>query len=246
MKPIFWHFLIAFLALLPTATLLHAQADTNVSLRLQLGAYRNPAMGKFDRVKLNELKGSIYTEDIGNGIKRVFIGDYNTPEAAEKALEKVKAMGYENAYIVAVDATKDNAVKQAPALTPVKTETTTSTTNNSSSGTELIKEQKSRGSATSTNAENPTKPQETPSTNTPKTPEKANYFIQLGSYKQINFKSFGNVADLGELTAERVGDATKMTLGTYTSRRDAEQILVVVKQRGYAAAFIKTIPIAEK
>ena len=247
MKPIFWHFLIAFLALLPTAPLLHAQADTNVSLRLQLGAYRNPAMGKFDRVKLNELKGSIYTEDIGNGIKRVFIGDYNTPEAAEKALEKVKAMGYENAYIVAVDASKDNAVKQAPALTPAKTETTTS---NNSSGTELIKEQKPRGHAVDTNAGGTTKPQETPSTttptNTPKTPEKANYLIQLGSYQQINFKSFGNVADLGELTAERVGDATKMTLGTYTSRKDAEQILVVVKQRGYAAAFIKTIPIAEK
>lgn len=247
MKPIFWHFLIAFLALLSTATLLHAQADTNVSLRLQLGAYRNPAMGKFDRVKLNELKGSIYTEDIGNGIKRVFIGDYNTPEAAEKALEKVKAMGYENAYIVAVDASKDNAVKQAPALTPAKTETTTS---NNSSGAELIKEQKPRGHAVDTNAGGSTKPQETPSTttptNTPKAPEKANYFIQLGSYKQINFKSFGNVADLGELTAERVGDATKMTLGTYTSRRDAEQILAVVKQRGYAAAFIKTIPIAEK
>ena len=94
--------LFFLLALFPL--LLQAQADSNVTLRLQLGAYRNTAMGKFDQIKLNELKGAIYTEDIGNGIKRVFVGDYNTPEAAEKALEKIKTMSFENAYIEAIEA----------------------------------------------------------------------------------------------------------------------------------------------
>jgi cell division protein FtsN len=243
--------LFFLLALFPL--LLQAQADSNVTLRLQLGAYRNTAMGKFDQIKLNELKGAIYTEDIGNGIKRVFVGDYNTPEAAEKALEKIKTMGFESAYIVAVDAAKDKAVKQKN--TESKAETT-------------IKEQRSRGgvpsnsSAPADNSSNlsdekargrattPTTPaaaSSTPAANNPnKTAEKLNYAIQLGSFSQINFKSFGNVADLGDLTAERADNNTKMYLGTYTSRSDADRILSIVKQRGYTAAFIKTIPIAEK
>lgn len=210
-------FLMAFLP-----SLLHAQLDANTKLRLQLGAYRNMAMGKFDQIKLNEIKGAIYTEDIGNGVKRVFVGDYSSPETAEKALEKLKALGYENAYIVAVDATKDTAVKQA---------------NN-----EAIKTVEPVAAPQKV-AE--TKAQAKPAAPT-KVAEKANYVIQLGSFSQVNFKSFGNVADLGELTAERVGDATKMTLGTYTSRTDADRILAVVKQRGYPVAFIKTITIAEK
>lgn len=231
----------AAITILP-AIVLHAQADTNVKLRLQLGAYRNPAMGKFDRIKLNELKGAIYTEEIGNGVKRVFIGDYATPEAAEKALEKIKEMGYDNAYIVAVDESKDNAVKQTPTPT-APTQTTTAP--------EAIQAQKQRGGPTAAPTP-PATPQQAnsstpaPTANPPKPAEKMNYLVQLGSFKQINFKIFGNVTDLGELIAERAGDATKMALGTYTSRTDADRILAVVKQRGYAAAFIKAIPIAEK
>ena len=184
-------------------------------------------------------------------MKRVFIGDYATPQEAEKALEKVKTMGYENAYIVAIEE-KDKAVKMDNVHA-----------NTSPKPIEQISDQRTRGGATmppsggtssasssTTTATNPPASNGTtnPSTpkNEPKAPEKGNYIIQLGSFGQVNFKSFGNVADLGELTAERVGDATKMTLGTYTSRKDAEQILTIVKQRGYNAAFIKVVPIAEK
>ena len=106
-------------------------------------------------------------------------------------------------------------------------------------------DEKARGRATTPTT--PAAASNTPAANNPnKTAEKLNYAIQLGSFSQINFKSFGNVADLGDLTAERADNNTKMYLGTYTSRSDADRILSIVKQRGYTAAFIKTIPIAEK
>lgn len=65
------------------------------------------------------------------------------------------------------------------------------------------------------------------------------YVIQLGAYKSINLKTFGNVVDLGDLVLENENGVTKVTISRFVGRASAEKALAVVKQRGYGNAFLR-------
>ena len=65
------------------------------------------------------------------------------------------------------------------------------------------------------------------------------YVVQLGAFKKIEFKNFGNITDLGQLFVESSNDLVKASLGVYTGRKRTEKVLRVLKKRGYNNAFIK-------
>ena len=65
------------------------------------------------------------------------------------------------------------------------------------------------------------------------------YVIQLGAFKKIEFKNFGNITDLGQLFVESSNDLIKASLGVYTGRERTEKVLKALKKRGYNNAFIK-------
>ena len=214
-----------------------AGSNTVQLFKIQLGAFRNLSLGKFDKLKPNELKAAIYSEDGDNGVTRVFVGDYKKQNDAEKALEKIKVLGFEGAYIIAFDTNEKTTPKPKETAPNKNTETTAAEKNN-----------KPQPPATPANA-NKTQPatEEKPkeaavSTPPPAAvlPETGKFWIQLGAFSQPDLKTFGNVADLGELFIEKTGDQTKITIGTYTKRNDAEKILNVIKKRGYSQAFIRT------
>ncbi len=201
-------------------------AGSTVQLfKIQLGAFRNLSLGKFDKLKTNELKAAVYSEDMGNGVTRVFVGDYKKQNDAETALEKVKTLGFGEAYIVAFDTNEKNVTKPIPPTTPEKNNKETPAVAQTN-----VKDTKTTPAAATAPAAAITPPP---------LPDTGKFWLQLGSFKQPDLKTFGNVADLGELFIEKTGDQTKITIGTYTKRSDAEKILNVVKKRGYNQAFIR-------
>lgn len=86
--------------------------DNNIVFRIKIGAFKSPDTKKFEELKPE--KGSVLTEDAGNGLTRVLIGDYKTEAAANKALEVVKKAGYPDAFVTKrkLDA-KNTATKPA-------------------------------------------------------------------------------------------------------------------------------------
>ena len=65
------------------------------------------------------------------------------------------------------------------------------------------------------------------------------YVVQLGAFKKIEFKNFGNITDLGQLFVESSNNLIKASLGVYTGKERTEKVLRVLKKRGYNNAFIK-------
>lgn len=90
-------------------------ANNPKTYKIQLGAFKNPKLS--DYYKFSEL-GNISTETAPNGIKRIMLGEYNEIEA-KQILEKVKIMGYNDAFMVL---NKTNAPAAAPSTntTPQK------------------------------------------------------------------------------------------------------------------------------
>jgi cell division septation protein DedD len=98
------------------ATTETAATDANVVYRIKIGAFKSPDLKKFEALKPE--KGSVFTEDAGNGLTRVLIGDYKTEAIANKALEDVKKAGYPDAFVTKrkLDAKTTTATK--PTDTP--------------------------------------------------------------------------------------------------------------------------------
>ncbi|MGB1204002.1 MAG: SPOR domain-containing protein [Chitinophagales bacterium] len=69
--------------------------------------------------------------------------------------------------------------------------------------------------------------------------ETEKYVVQLGAFKKIEFKNFGDITDLGQLFVESSHNLIKASLGVYTGRERTEKVLKVLKKRGYKNAFIK-------
>lgn len=177
--------------------------------KIQVGAYKTIAKGKFDN--LNDV-GSVYLEDAGKGMKRIIVGDFADREKAEETLAKIKGLGYNQAYIIT-----QTIETEAP---PTNSNSAAATNGNTKENTPAVEKMEFQNAPAETVAQ-------------------PVYLIQLGAYKSINLKSFGNVVDLGELVLENDKGVTKVTISKFTTRPDAEKALSVVKQRGYVNAFIR-------
>ncbi|MBK8443799.1 MAG: carboxypeptidase regulatory-like domain-containing protein [Sphingobacteriales bacterium] len=64
------------------------------------------------------------------------------------------------------------------------------------------------------------------------------YKIQLGAFRKPNYSRFEVLSDLGKIDSERSGDVTKILIGTYYDRNQAENIKNQIKQRGVKDAFV--------
>lgn len=107
------------------------QAEPEVVYRIKIGAFKQVDTKKFQ--DLCPPKGSVYTEDAGNGLTRLLIGDYKTEADAQKALPAIQKAGYKDAFITArkladkKDAGGNNSVGAAtggaktPSATPADT-----------------------------------------------------------------------------------------------------------------------------
>lgn len=70
--------------------------------------------------------------------------------------------------------------------------------------------------------------------------EKSGYALQLGAFKEIetvNLSNYSDIADLGTLFTVEQNGIYKLRLGVYDNERTAEDILSILKQRGYEGAF---------
>lgn len=249
MKIIFNYFALSLLFLLCICNLQgQSPKDNELIFRIQLGAYRNMALGNFDKLKLNELKGALYAEEIGNGVKRVFVGDYKQLDTAEKVLEKVKLAGFDGAFLISLDNARLKEIAESVKLLPTKEkEKENSPSANESveaKGKTAEKPQPASVSDRAVPAPNNANPNTTPTTPVLPPSESASsaYVVQLGVFKVLDIKSFAKIADLGDIVIERVDSSSKVTIGTYRSRADAEKILSVVRTRGYNESFIKALP----
>lgn len=184
--------------------------------RIQVGAYKVIPPGKFDNLASI---GPVSLDDTGKGLRRIWVGEYADREKAEKALNKVKNLGYPNAFIVsqAVQPIKPSATAtQAPA-------------NNNASVAKQETVQKMEYQSIPTTPAQPTVAEPV-------------YLIQLGAYTKYDpqeIKKYSNILDLGQLLMETENEKTRLYLARFTGKAAAEKALATVKQRGYSEAFLK-------
>lgn len=190
-----------------------ATTKTVTFYQIQLGAYKNPAATDFE--KLYDL-GSIFSEDVGNGVSRILLGDFTTKEKANAALKSVKAKGYKSAF--------------------VKTEVLTIVDENKVL-LEKPTEMKDTGGAGAAE----TKVADKPAPAKKAAAENVTYVIQLGAYKQVDFRQFSKLTDIGDFYVETIGGLTKVTVGPFETRASADTALAKVKTRGYDKAFVRKI-----
>lgn len=203
--------------------------QTQEVYKIRIGAYKNANNASV--TNLSNLGGTIYTEDAGNGITRVLLGDYATKDDAEDILDEVHERGYEDAYIVKGEAVAalvqpatHTIATPAPAPAPAPAPTL------------AVSPAPAPAPATPAMAE----------AGTVITTETA-YLIQIGSFKKPNYeKQLSDVGDYGSLyTTIKKGKSTKVFLGIYESKEDAEKVLKLAKSSGYGSAFIKTAEFKE-
>lgn len=69
---------------------------------------------------------------------------------------------------------------------------------------------------------------------------KDGYALQLGAFKamqSVNLSNYSDIADLGTLFTVEENGTYKLRLGVYENERTAEDILSIVKKRGYTSAY---------
>lgn len=67
----------------------------------------------------------------------------------------------------------------------------------------------------------------------------ATYKVQIGAYKNLNMNNFSNLKSIGTILTEDAGKGTtRIILGYYNTKAEAEQVLAQVKNIGYPTAFV--------
>ncbi|MBL7785716.1 MAG: SPOR domain-containing protein [Chitinophagales bacterium] len=82
----------------PTTVAAPKADETLTVFRIKLGAFKNPDLKKFEALKPAK-NGVVTTEDAGNGLTRVLIGDFDTEAKANESLEAIKKAGYPEAFV---------------------------------------------------------------------------------------------------------------------------------------------------
>lgn len=104
----------------PTTTVAPKTDETLTVFRVKLGAFKNPDLKKFDALKPTK-NGVVATEDAGNGLTRILIGDFDTEAKANESLETIKKAGYPEAFVTKrkVTATITTPTKSSPHETAI-------------------------------------------------------------------------------------------------------------------------------
>ncbi len=238
--------LLAIMLLLVISNFTQVQAQqtekkTRTIYAIQLGAFGNPPLAKFE--PLSDIGDAIiYTEDTGTGLTRVLLGDYDNRLDAETALARVKISGSKQAIIKKIvqeyevlipESTPQPAPQPKPQPQP-QPQKVIPTPDNAHSTTQ-------KPQPVPTPAP-PLQPTYTPPSNTTSTsPNGMQYVIQLGAFARIDFASFGNIVDLGQLYSEREGNLVKVVLGVFNTEAEAQRALNIMRTRGYEYVYIRTV-----
>lgn len=73
-------------------------------------------------------------------------------------------------------------------------------------------------------------------------PPSENYTIRLGTYKNISLSQFSKLNHLGNISAESTDKGSRIQLGHFESRPQADAALKKVRELGYTDAFVVTLP----
>ena len=182
-----------------------------VHYTVQIGAFKNPPEEKLST--LNKEIGKVQSEDAGKGLKRILVGSFSSQSDAESALVKIKAAGFNNAFIKTIAAGND--IKNT-------------------GGENNVSDRKDTGTSSNTNPNN-TAP--SPSTDINNT----GYIIQIGVYEKINFKDFENIATLGSFYVHKKDNNFVLDLGMFQNEKEANTIVEKIKKQGHPKAFLKKI-----
>lgn len=66
------------------------------------------------------------------------------------------------------------------------------------------------------------------------------YVIQVGAFHKVTDQTLSTVAHYGDYQQEQSGNLTRLTVGLFQSRQDAEKLLVDVK-KDYPEAFVRMV-----
>jgi len=68
-----------------------------------------------------------------------------------------------------------------------------------------------------------------------------NFGIQIGAYKNLSEEALERANALGDLQTVQSGNFTRVLVGSYSSRKDAQAQLSSIQAKGYTDAFVTTI-----
>lgn len=183
--------------------------------KIQVGAYRNIALAYPE--KLQDL-GKLYTEDAGNGIKRLLIGYYKQNADAEKVLLQIKERGYKEAFMAVQ---KGEPLPESARLLPKndkKISTEPQTFNAPETDTETNKEAKNNI-------------QQTPTTEI-LAPNEA-YTIVLDGKDAFIEEKLDTLLGMGKVFVPQGTDKYKLAVGELTSYEIAEQLRITLQNQGF-------------
>lgn len=110
----------------PTTVVAPKADETLTVFRIKLGAFKNPDLKKFEALKPAK-NGIVTTEDAGNGLTRVLIGDFDTEAKANESLEEIKKAGYPEAFVTKRKVTATTSSTTTTTTTPTKNAPTEAT-----------------------------------------------------------------------------------------------------------------------
>lgn len=182
---------------------------------------------KIDMTPYKEVRslGNFYTSEEGNKVK-IRLGVYKTRKDAERMLKSVQNKGFKSAYIV--EETDAEVIKNQ-AIKPTKTAQIVNEIDPNKVKQEPLN-----------NATTPTPPKPTP----PSVPEVKSegwaiqLVIQAKDGKKIDFAPYKDISALGNFYSLVEGNKVKIRLGVYKVRKDAENILKSIQNKGYKTAYI--------
>ncbi len=220
-----------------TETATTSYADASQFYTVQVAAF-DQYSSQLDNYTHLDVYGTVYSHD-ERGMTKIRIGKFVAREKAAQTLDRLKARGYADAFIVSSNGSDFRAVNTSTVGTQDYTSgsyskpsaSTTAASTHSSSATSTTMSHTS--STTST-------PAYTSGTTTTTYSDGKVYKIRLAAYSDIKWFDTNKVSDLGTVEQWNSNEYTVMILGNLSSLQDAQQKLATVKSRGFNDARIVT------
>jgi hypothetical protein len=215
---------------LPTFKIATANSDPNrikTIYTIQVAALsENNASYKTIASKLQDI-GLVYKVYFHNVIK-IRVGQFDSESEARSMLEKVKARGYNDAFVVKEELIREDVISttSAPASASTRQEKV------------YTPAPKPPQSVTSTTIDNDYKADIPKENYDVALANITRYRIKLGSYTDISTFDDSVAKRYGSIFKEEEGEWTKVYLGDYMTLEDAEAIRVEVQRSGFSSANI--------
>jgi hypothetical protein len=209
----------------PKATIYKIKSGT--VFLIQLGIFK----GIVPPEKFGSVQPVIYDEFVANQNRRFMVGEYKSTEAVEAALVKVKKLGYDDAYIIALVNGKRKSYADAKAAVNSK----------ENEYKQLKKSELDRVSGVKSSAKDVSTDETEKDENLPENSIKNTsglvYLIQLGMYqKPISDETLKNLKPI--YTDKIAEKGTRYMMGNFSSFAEAKQNVQKAKSKGFKDAYV--------